>query len=192
MSPAPPSTQLSQRWRWNSDTLVGQTCALAGDNRHFLWTTIVFQSEGHKTRGTLLFSSQIHKCLSLFAQCLKNETQVLCFIIENKILHIIPELGMLSSRTMFLDVTQLTYTAILSREYWKDITKSWFSSLTLSVKWFVSGCLRTQITVATGISTAQRQGKRKVSVPKSLQSKFSIQLLEGTLQNWGRHAILLH
>lgn len=57
--------------------------------------------------------------LSLFAHCLKSKTQVLHFIIENKIFHITPELGMLSSRTMFLDVTQLMHTALFSTEYWR-------------------------------------------------------------------------
>lgn len=94
--------------------------ALVDDSRNLLWPTTVFQSDGCKTRGTLSFSSQnTLQCPSLFAHCLKSETQVLHFIIENKIFHITPELGMLSSRTMFLDVTQLMYTALFSTEYWR-------------------------------------------------------------------------
>lgn len=88
----------------------------------------------------------------------------------------IPESGMLSSRTMFLDLIQLTYTATFSPGYWKDITEISFVNLTLSVKWFISGCIGTHITVATGISTVQRQRKMRVSVPKSLQRKFSISI----------------
>lgn len=57
------------------------------------------------------------QCPSLFPHCLMSKTQVLYFITENKILHIILEQGMLHSRTVSLDVTQLLYTALVITKY---------------------------------------------------------------------------
>lgn len=42
---------------------------------------------------------------------------MLQFIIENKTFHIIPELSMLSSRTVLSDIPELMYRAIGSTEY---------------------------------------------------------------------------
>lgn len=69
-----------------------------------------------KPEGLLFFKYTL-QCFPLIVHYLLNKTQVLQFIIENKTFHIIPELRMLSSRTMFSDIPELMHTAIGSTEY---------------------------------------------------------------------------
>lgn len=83
---------------------------------------------------------------------------------------------MLSCKTTVLDLTINVHSNIQHRvlDDWKDINESQFSNLSLSMKSFASSCIRTHLTVATGISTGQRQSKMKISVPKSTYKVNSV------------------
>jgi len=97
-------------------TLQGRL-AFVDSNRNLL---SYFKVMDTKLEGFFCFPQKYAlQCPPLFAHCLKSKTQVLHFIVENKIFHIIPELGMPGSTAMFLDLTQLMYTAIFSTQYWR-------------------------------------------------------------------------
>lgn len=110
---------------------------------------------------------------SLFEHCLKSQTQV-CFNTENKIFHD-PWIGDAQFqnyvfRPYTINIHSNIQHRVLERHNWDFICQLNF------VKWFISGCIGTHITVATGISAVQTQGKMRISVPKSLQRRFSISI----------------